>query len=511
MTSSDKVPPLQPSSADDRRFFGHPRGLSVLFFSEMWERFSYYGMRALLMLFMVAKTSDGGLGWSTAKAGVVYGVYTAMVYLVAVPGGWIADKFVGLRRAVLWGGVLIMAGHIALALPATATFYLGLGLVVLGTGLLKPNISTIVGQLYAKDDPRRDSGFSIYYMGINLGAFLAPLACGFLAQNDSFRAFLTDMGIDPNSSWHFGFGCAAVGMGLGLVQYMAGWKALGEAGLHPNRAATEAEARRNKTILGSILASLVVLPIGMVLLDRAGVVSLGSLFAILLYGVAVATFVILFALGKWSGDERRRLVLVMLLFAGAVVFWTVFEQAGSTMNLFADKNTRLSLFGLQLEASYFQSVNSIFVIALAPVFGWLWLKLGKREPSSPAKFGIGMVFLAAGILLMVPAAKLSQSGQVSPMWLVGLYFLHTCGELCLSPVGLSSMTRLAPSSIGGMVMGIWFLGGAVGNYNAGRLGGMYGSIALDRLFLYQVSIPIVAAAVFFALVKPIARMLAKQG
>ncbi|HTE49290.1 MAG TPA: peptide MFS transporter [Kofleriaceae bacterium] len=520
-TPPSDMPPaaLRPSAPNsDTSFFGHPRGLSVLFFSEMWERFSYYGMRALLMLFMTAPTATGGLGFSIPKAGLVYGVYTSMVYLLGVPGGWIADKFLGLRRAVLWGGVLIMLGHVALALPAVSTFYAGLVLVMIGTGLLKPNISAMVGQLYGKDDPRRDSGFSIYYMGINIGAFAAPLLCGYLAQQPSFRSFLSGVGISPNSAWHFGFAMAAIGMGAGLIQYVLGWRHLGDAGVRPYQPSTTAEASRNRTILVAILAAVFLIPAAVGLLGSTGTLlvnegRVGLWFGTFLLVLVAGLFGGLFGLGKWSIEERRRLLVVLLLFFGAIVLWALFEQAGSTMNLFAEHNTRNTVFGFGYPASWFQSVNSVFVIALSPVFAFIWLKLARarRDPPSPIKFAIGLVLIGAGFLLMVPAAQLSAKGiLVSPWWLVGLYFLHTCGELCISPVGLSAMTRLAPSAISGMVMGIWFLGAAVGNYVAGRMGGLYGSIALDKLLLYQLILPAASAIIFFVLSGPIRRMLARS-
>jgi proton-dependent oligopeptide transporter, POT family len=510
-------PALRPASDSDRAFFGHPRGLSTLFFSEMWERFSYYGMRAILVLFMVAPVETGGLGFSAAKAGLIYGVYTSMVYLLGVPGGWIADKFLGLRRAVLYGGVLIMFGHISLAFPATATFYLGLGLVMLGTGFLKPNISAMVGQLYGTDDPRRDSGFSIYYMGINIGALIAPLACGYLAERDSFRSFLESVGIPPNAAWHFGFGMAAVGMALGLVQYVAGWRHLGDAGAKP-QPATEVQQRHNRMILAGVLFAVFGIPAligtfaatGMLVVTEARIGLWFSTFLLILVG---GLFGGLFGLGKWSADERRRLLVVFLLFFGAVVLWAVFEQAGSTLTLIAKNDTQLNFLGIRLEASWFQSINALFVIGFAPVFAYIWLKLARsgRDLSSPMKFGIGLVLLAAGLLVMVPAAQIAADGtKVSPMWLVGLYLLHTWAELCISPVGLSSMTKLAPAAIGGMVMGIWFLGAAVGNYIAGRMGGLYGSVSTANLLLYQVALPLVAAVVFFLLSGPIKRMLARS-
>ena len=516
----DRMAPGDPSSSalrppGDTAFFGHPRGLSTLFFSEGWERFSYYGMRAILILFMIAPVAAGGLGFSAAKAGLIYGIYTSMVYLLGVPGGWIADKFLGLRYAVLWGGVLIMLGHISLAYPAMPTFYAGLALVMIGTGLLKPNISAMVGQLYAADDPRRDSGFSIYYMGINLGALLAPLIVSYLAEPGSFRTFLETVGIPGTASWHFGFGMAAVGMALGLIQYVAGWSKLGDAGARPPRPASEVQARRNRLILIGILVAVFLVPAAIGVLAASDVLivnegRIGVWFSTLLLVLVFGLFGGLFGLGTWTTDERRRLLVVLLLFFGAVVLWAVFEQAGSTLTLIAAKETDLDMGWITLRAGWFQSINAAFVVLLAGVFAWFWLKLVRLgiHLSAPAKFGIGLVLLAAGLLVMVPGAQMAAEGtKISPMWLVGVYLLHTLAELCISPVGLSSMTRLAPAAISGMVMGIWFLGAAVGNYIAGRMGGLYGSMPTADLLLYQVALPLGAAVVFFALARPIRRML----
>jgi POT family proton-dependent oligopeptide transporter len=503
----------------EKQWFGHPRGLSTLFFSEMWERFSYYGMRALLVLFLTAPEELGGAGFSAAKAGLIYGMYTALVYLVGVPGGWLADKFLGLRNAVLYGGIGIMIGHICLAMPSMTTFYVGLGFIVLGTGLLKPCISTLVGQLYGPDDKRRDSGFSIYYMGINVGALMAPLVCGYLAQSDSFKAVLTTLGLSTRSSWHFGFGAAAVGMGLGLVQYVIGLRHLGKAGERPAPASDPAEAQRNRMVLGAILFAVFGVPAILGLLAATGQLEinadrLSSWVGWLLLALVVGLFGGLLSSSKFNAYDKKRILVILVLFFGAAVFWSCFEQAGSTMSLFAEKNTRNEILGWGFESSYWQSVNAIFVIALAPVFAWLWLRLARsgRDPSSPMKFGIAMVLVALSFLWMVPAARQIGAGGpdtlVGPHWLLVLYFIQTCAEMCLSPVGLSSMTRLAPLSIGGMVMGIWFLGSACGNYMSGFVASYYERVALEDIFIYVAIGPAIAAVIFFVLAGPIKRMLA---
>jgi POT family proton-dependent oligopeptide transporter len=512
------APVLEPAASEgsrDTAFFGHPRGLATLFFTELWERFSYYGMRALLILFMTAPIAVGGLQFDVAKAGLIYGTYTSLVYLMSLPGGWLADRILGQRRATLYGGAVIMAGHISLAVPSLVAFYVGLGLVTIGTGLLKPNISAMVGQLYSEEDTRRDAGFSIYYMGINLGAFLAPFACGWLAQSEQFRGILGSAGLNPASSWHWGFAMAAVGMFFGLVQYLRGWKHLGSAGLEPFGAGNAVERQRVRRQLwlgvGAVVAVLAVFA-G---LNASGVLTItpegvGEVFGYVLLFSTVAFFVWMFTMGQWTAAERKRLVVVLVLFVAAAVFWSVFEQAGSTLNLFAERNTRTEVLGNDFPASWFQSLNSLFIVMLAPLFAWLWVRLGRRDPSSPAKFTIGLVFVALGFGVLIFAAQRAEQGvMVSPMWLVATYLLHTIGELCLSPVGLSAMTKLAPARIAGLTMGIWFLAASVGNYMGGRVASLYESLSLPSLFSSVTMFALGASVVLALLVRPIQRMLAR--
>jgi proton-dependent oligopeptide transporter, POT family len=481
----------------DRAFFGHPRGLSTLFFTEMWERFSYYGMRALLLLFMTAPVANGGLGFNAAQGGAIYALYTSMVYMTTLPGGWIADRFIGQRRAVLYGGILIASGHFSMAVPSLATFYLGLFLIVIGTGLLKGNVSVIVGYLYAKDDQRRDAGFSLFYMGINMGAFFAPLLCGYLGQN---------------VNWHLGFAAAGLGMLVGLAQYVAGSRYLGDVGLQPapaESAAAAATLQRRSVLAGVVLiAAIAIFAVGtftgLLSISATQVADAAGYFLLI---ITVGFFGWLFGSGGWTPEERRRLYAIGALFLAAAIFWSVFEQAGSTLNLFADRNTNNVLLGLPFPSSWFQSENSLFLWILAPVFAWLWLRLGARghEPSSPAKFAMALIFAGAGFaILIVPARQLA---QVSPMWLTMTYVLHTVGELLLSPVGLSAMTKLAPARIAGLVMGIWFLATSVGNYIGGRVSGLYESFPLPSLFLAVATFSIVAGLVMFALTPPIKRMM----
>jgi len=478
----------------DTRFFGHPRGLATLFFTEMWERYSYYGTRALLILFMTNRVASGGLGFSDERAGAIYGFYVAMVYLLTVPGGWVADRIIGQRRAVLLGGILISAGNFCLAAPSVTVFYAGLGLLMLGTGLLKANVSTLVGGLYATGDKRRDSGFSIFYMGINLGAFVSPLICGWVAQK---------------YGWRWGFATSAVGMVAGLIQYVMGGKLLGPTGLQPSSTGDPERDRaqkRNGTIaaLGglALLLLLVVLGAYDVIHLTADLISNALGWVLIVVPVAVFSWMIF---GKgWTAEERKRAAAIFVLFAAAAIFWASFEQAGTSLNLFGERNTDRHVLGYEFPAAWFQSVQPILVILLAPVFAWLWLAMGRREPSSPAKFSMGLVFGGLAFAVMVPAAH---SMGVSSWWLVSCYLLQTLGELCLSPVGLSAMTKLAPQRAVGLIMGIWFLASSIGNWLAGRAGGLFSSMPLPKLFGSVAAISLVAAVILFLLIRPTKRMM----
>jgi POT family proton-dependent oligopeptide transporter len=412
----------------------------------MWERFSYYGMRAFLILYMTAPSSAGGLGFADADAASIYGTYTGSVWAAAIFGGLVADRLLGQFRSVLIGGSVIALGHFTLAFKALPFFYAGLALIVIGTGLLKPNVSTLVGSLYTPGDSRRDAGFSIFYMGINLGAFIGPLIAGWLAQR-----------VD----WHAGFACAGVGMTAGLVQYVLGKRRLQPA--LDRLAAQPRVATRSESNSGHH----------------------GSGF---------------------SAAEWKRMGAVVVFFLFAALFWGAYEQAGSTLNLFADRYTRLEVLGFSFPSSWFQSVQPIFVILLAPAFAWLWVRLGPREPSSPAKFAWGLLFMGLAFLLLVPAGGMAQRAtgvRVSPWWLVWAYIISELGELCLSPVGLSVVTKLAPARIIGLMMGVWFLSNALGNKLAGWAAGFISTMPLATLFGTVAGVTLLAALVLFALVKPV--------
>jgi POT family proton-dependent oligopeptide transporter len=421
-----------------------------------------------------------------------------MVYLLALPGGWVADRILGQRRAALYGGILIVAGEFALMSPAIGGFYFGIGLLMVGTGLLKANVSTMVGQLYAQGDRRRDSGFSIFYMGINLGGLLSPLACGWVGER---------------ISWRLGFGLAGVGMIAGLIQYLLGGKYLGSAGLHPAPAASPEAGRRLKrnAVLGA-LAAVVILG-AMWLLSETGRIEItaeriSAVLGLVLILVSVAIFAWLLLGPGWSTEERKRSAAILVLFIASAVFWAAYEQGGSSLNLFAERSTRHVLLGFDFPPSWFQFVPSLFVMILAPIFAWLWIALGKREPSSPAKFAWALVFGAIAFAILIPPARAAITGAlVSPWWLTGTYFIQTVGEMCLSPVGLSAMTKLAPARVAGMMMGLFFVSISIGDYLAGTAASLYESMPLPTLFGTVAIISFGAAVVLVLLVKPTKKLM----
>ena len=439
----------------DSGFFGHPKGLGPLFFTEMWERFSYYGMRAILVLYMVAPPAQGGLGFDVKRAASIYGTYTMAVYLTALPGGLAADYLLGARLAVFLGGLVIAAGHFSMVFHSMNTFYMGMVLIALGTGLLKPNISAMVGGLYRENDPRRDSGFSIFYMGINIGAVLAPLVCGYLAQSDSFKRTLVSNGFDPAKSWHWGFGAAGVGMILGLIIFILFGKWLANVG-----------NRIRKKVVDTVSQAAANQPL--------------------------------------TASDWKRIAAIFIFFVFTMLFWAAYEQKGASLNLFAKELVRTEIFGMGFPSSYLQSCTPLFVIMLAPIFSYLWVSLKDRQPSSPVKFTLGLLFIGVAYLLMIPASMLTAYGKISPLWLVGLYFLEVCGEMCLSPVGLSTVTKLAPAKLVGIMMGVWFLAASFGSKLAGYLSGFFvanNSWQLTKLY-GGIAIGLLIATVILALLTP---------
>lgn len=438
----------------------HPRGLYTLFFTEMWERLSYYGMRALLVLFMVAPKEKGGLGIDDKVAAAIYGLYTAGVYLSALPGGWIADRLLGAQRAVWAGGVLITLGHFTMAVPSRQTFFLGLVFIVIGTGLLKPNISALVGTLYPEGGGRRDAGFTIFYMGINLGALLGPLACGWLAKG---------MG------WHWGFAAAGFGMVLGLVQFGITKRHLDGAGSEP---AHRSNTLRRDWTLVSGAAAIGVLLVALALTGTIVInpVRFAKGAAYVITSLAVFYFAWAFIFGGLDSTETKRVTVVAILFVASALFWAGYEQAGSSLNLFAERYTTRVIESLKLElpAAWFQSVPAFFVIAFAPVVAQVWVLAARRgvSVSLPAKFAFGLMLLALGFLVVASGSKRALAdGPVVPTWLVMTYLLHVLGELLISPVGLSAVTKLAPARLVGQMMGVWFLAVSLGNLLAGLFAG----------------------------------------
>ncbi|TJY41780.1 peptide MFS transporter [Cohnella pontilimi] len=436
------------SSVPQKGFFGHPRGLLTLFFTEFWERFSYYGMRAILVFYMYYEVTRGGLGLPEHTALAIMSIYGSLVYMSGIIGGWLADRVFGTSRAVFYGGILIMFGHLALAVPGSvAMFFVSMVLIVLGTGLLKPNVSSIVGEMYAEEDNRRDAGFSIFYMGINLGGFLAPLIVGTVGERYNF---------------HWGFALAAVGMFLGLVVFVATRRPnLGLAGtIVPN----PLRPSEKKQVLTRIILGAAIIAILAAISIRAGILTFDTfirLVGILGILIPIAYFVVMYRSPKTTGIERSRVVAYIPLFIASVMFWAIEEQGSTILANYADKRTQLDFAGLHISPAWFQSLNPLFIIVLAPVFAWLWIKMGAREPSIPVKFSLALLFAGVSFLVILLPAYFGGSDRlVNPLWLVLSYLLVVIGELCLSPVGLSATTKLAPAAFLAQTMSLWFLSNA---------------------------------------------------
>jgi len=500
-------------------WFGHPRGLATLFATEMWERFSYYGLRPLLILFMAATVSNGGYGFERNQASAIVGIYAAFVYLMSLPGGWVADRWLGLRRAIFIGACLISAGHISIGLSGLAghgggkiPFFLGLILIVCGTGLLKPNISAIVGDLYPGDTgARRDAGFSIFYMGINTGSFFGQIVAGYLGEQ---------------VEWHVGMGAAGVAMLLGLTVYgLTARKTLGEIGVQPTRHPDPAVAAKQQRTVKLVVLGFVLVVAAVFTLAATGAVtidaqSIGKGMTFVLVGMAAVFFAFVYATGKLTGNEKKRIAVIIVLFVFAAIFWSAFEQAPTSLNLFAKDFTQRQVGGFEVPATWFQSINPLVIIICAPMFAALWVGLARRrgrDLSSPAKFSLGLGLTGLGFLVMIFAAKevLSSGGalKVSFWWLTISYFFQSIGELCISPVGLSSMTKLSPRKYVGQMMGIWFLASAVGNLIGGLVGGHVDPEKLDQmpgLFSSTTISLFVAAAILAAMIVPIRRMMESQ-
>jgi proton-dependent oligopeptide transporter, POT family len=479
-------------------FFGHPRGLATLFFTEMWERFTYYGMRAILVLFLVAAVSTGGFGIDDRTATAIYGLYTASAYLAALPGGWIADRLIGAQRAVLAGGIAIALGNALLAMSSTPRgFYFGLVIIVIGVGLLKPNVSGIVAGLYPEGGARLDAGFTVFYMGINVGGFLGPLVTGWALVHFGARA---------------GFAAASFFMAVGVVQFYLTRHHLGTAGAYVASASRGRQWLYLWIAVGLAAAALAAVSVGWIPVNAVALAH-GATYAIV--AMAVLFFLYYFSAAGLDAEERRRGVVLVVLFVGCVLFFSGYEQAGSSLNLFAERYTDrvLGWFHFVIPAGWFQSLNSLFIFIFAPFFAWGWVALARRNlnPSAPAKFAIGVMLMGCGFLVMAAAAAIVASGsKVLPYWLVVTYLLHTFGELCLSPVGLSYYTKLSPKRFVGQMMGMWFLALSLGNLAAGLIAGEFDAnnvAAMPGQYMHIVYFSVGLGTVLLALSRPVKKLM----
>jgi proton-dependent oligopeptide transporter, POT family len=487
-------------------FFGHPRGLATLFLTEMWERFTFYGMRAVLILFLVASVATGGLGLDDKTAAAIYGLYTAAVYLAALPGGWVADRLIGAQRAVMLGGAFITTGNLLLAISTSPKgFYIGLLVIVLGVGLLKPNVSAIVAALYPEGGARLDSAFTIFYIGINIGGALGPLVIPVAQNFFGLRA---------------GFGAGAFFMIIGVVQFYLTRKYLGEAGLRaaPIHAAggDHALVPRSKEWLrlwigvAALALTVLAVSIGWIPMDA---LRLGHAAAYVIAGMGILYFAYYFLFADLTTEERRRGVVLVVLFIGCALFFSGFEQAGSSLNLFAERYTDRMILNFEIPSAWFQSLNSIFIVLCAPFFAWLWIALARRKlnPSAPAKFALGLMLMGSGFLVMAAAAAIVAHGsKVLPYWLLMTYLLHTFGELCLSPVGLSYYTKLAPKRFVGQMMGMWFLATSLGELVAGLIAGEFDAnnvAAMPGQYMHIVYFTVGVGAILLVISRPVKKLM----
>lgn len=470
----------------DKAFFGHPIGLRTLFLTEMWERMSYYGMRALLVLYMTGSLTgfNPGMGLSAIDANAIYGIYVGMVYFMVVPGGWIADNILGHQKAVLIGAIIITLGHFTLAIPIEQTFFLGLILVVLGTGLLKGNISTIVGNLYQQNDQRRDSGYTIFYMSINIGSTLGFLICSWLGEK---------------IGWHYGFGAAGIGMAFGVYQYINYRHLLGDAGMNPNEMLDSKRAKLISWTKRSLVLMFLVIGLGLFGMISIDPRVFAENFAYFLTIVAGAYFIYLYGFAGLNSNEKKNLLLLFVLFIGAAAFWSGFDQSASSLSIFARDYTELSVAGYIIPIGWLQFANPIFVVTFAPIFAGIWAHLARMnlDPSLPLKFAIGLIFMALSFIVMVYAVKLAMvSAPVGMQWLLITYLLQTWGELALSPIGLSAFSKYSPKRYMGQMFGLWFLASAIGGVLAGLLGGdatVDGLNSVQPIFTFMIQYYVVIA------------------
>jgi len=480
----------------------HPKALKVLFFTEMWERMSYYGMRGILVLFMTASIQDGGLDFSNSSASAIYGIYAAAVYLATLPGGWIADNLYGQQKTVLYGGIIIMFGHLILAIPNMSLFYFGLTLVVIGTGLLKPNISALVGGLYENKIDMRESGFTIFYMSINLGSILGFFICGYLGEN---------------IGWHYGFGAAGIGMLFGVIQYKLNMKSLGKIGLSPSNSINlEIKNKYERIILViSLFISLLVI-FGFMGFWSIDPLPLANIMTIVIASISLAYFLYIYFLGNLNKNEKKKIIMIFILFIGAALFWSGFDQGGSSFNIFAKEYTDRIIFGWEYPASWLQILNPLFVVILAPFISYLWIYLGKKmlDPSLPFKFGMGLIFMATGFMIIAVGAQIALSeGLAGAQWLLLTYLFHTIGELILSPIGLAAISSLSPKRFIGQMMGVWFLASSLGAILAGLISGQAtneGLSSMPDLFNQIAFVSTFAGIVLILISKPLQNWVFKK-
>ena len=473
-------------------FFGHPIGLRTLFLTEMWERMSYYGMRALLVLYMTGAVTgfNPGLGWSQIESQAIYGIYSGMVYFMVVPGGWIADNILGHQKAVLIGALIIALGHFTLAIPIEQTFFLGLIFVVLGTGLLKGNISTIVGQLYEGQDDKRDSGYTIFYMSINIGSTLGFLICSYLGEK---------------IGWHWGFGAAGIGMTFGVIQYIKHRHLLGDAGMHPNEMSDDKRKKLTNYLKVSLVGMFTVIGAGLLGFFTIDPRFFAEQFAYFLTIIAGLYFIYLFLFAGLNATERKNLILLFLLFIGAAAFWSGFDQSAGSLNIFARDYTDLSIAGYKIPVGWLQFANPVIVVLFAPIFAGIWAQLARKnlDPSLPIKFAIGLLFMALSFLVMIVAVNIAiEASPVGMQWLLLTYLFQTWGELALSPIGLSAFSRYGPKRYMGQMFGLWFLASAIGGVLAGLLGGEAldgGLETISPVFEFMIQYYLVIAVALIAL------------
>ena len=485
MTTEDARPAGPAVDPDDRAFFGHPRGLSTLFGLEVWERFSFLGMQAILVLFFTATVADDGLGMEAGQAASIAAGYGTMVYLVSVGGGWIADRVLGSYRAVLWGGILIACGHYTMAIPAELSTWLGLVLISLGTGLLKPNVSTLVGKLYSTTDERRDAGFALYYMGINVGAFFGPLVTGWLGA---------DVG------WHWGFSAAAIGMTAGVVQYVVGRKHVPGHGRGPEAPLPPAVMRRTLWILGGVAAGVVVLAVGLALVGRLSIAGVVDALTVVAMAAPIVYFTVMFRSPRVTGEERGRLRPFLVLWFASVAFNFVLFQAYSVLILLADQHVERTIFGWQAPAAWFSSFLGGVEVLVAPVVAALWTWLGPRQPHASKKIAIGALLGGLSYLVLVPAVT-GQSGdwKIAVWWLLASLLLLGLGDVLLQTTGLSATTKLAPAAFSSQSMAVWFLSIALANGIQAQTVRFYGEIPDGLYFTLNGAVAVLVAVVVLVL------------